>query len=310
MQRLAEGADMLCEPLHPPRTLRTKRRYLTAATPTCVRQSLRMFSKFVRVGDVAINYFHTGPSSLPDRTPALDSGELLLFLHGAGSNAHTWHNQLAHLEGRHSAVAVDLPGHGRSGSTEGLADLEAHVRFMAGFVEALDLRPFVLVGRALGGAVALAFARAHPRRLRGLVLVATPARFDIPQATLDLWHDVTRGRATQPFSTALFSPKAGMAVMRECFMEQVKTDPRVRYTDMLACRDVDLGAELDAVRVPALVITGRDDHFAPPDKAEAVQQRIAGAQLAVIEDAGHMLTSEQPAAFNAALSAFVDGLPR
>jgi len=269
-----------------------------------------MFSKYVSIGGVAINYFHTGASTLPDVTPALDRGELLVFLHGAGSNAHTWHRQLAHFEAAHSAVAFDFPGHGRSGSTEGLPDLDAHVRCTAAFADALALRPMVLVGRALGGAVALAFALAHQQRVRALVLVATPARLEVPQATLDTWHDVTRGRATQPFSPALFSPKVDMAVMRECFMEQVQTDPRVRYTDMLACNGLDFTAQLGALRAPTLVITGRDDHFAPPDKAEDLQRRIAGAQLAVIDDAGHMLTSEQPEGFNRAVEAFLSGLPR
>ena len=269
-----------------------------------------MFSKYVTVDGLAINYFHTGRSTLPVVTPAFDRGELLLFLHGAGSNAHTWHHQLAYFDARHSAVAVDWPGHGRSGSTEGLPDLDAHVRFTAGFAAALALRPSVVVGRALGGAVAVAFALAHPDRVRALVLVATPARFEIPPATLETWRNVTMGRATQPFSTALFSPKSGGAVMRECFMEQVKTDPRVRYTDLLACEGLDLTPRLAALRVPTLVITGRDDHFAPPDRAADLQSRIAGAQLVVVEDAGHMLTSEQPAAFNSAVEGFLEALPR
>jgi pimeloyl-ACP methyl ester carboxylesterase len=269
-----------------------------------------MFSKYVSVDGVAINYIHTGQSTLPEVTPSLDRGELLLFLHGAGSNAHTWHRQLAHIESEHAGVAVDLPGHGRSGSTEGLPDLDAHVRFTAAFADALALRPCVLVGRALGGAVAIAFARAHPQRVRALVLVATPAVFEIPTASLDTWRDVMRGRATQPFSPALFSPKVDMAVMRECFMEQVKTDPRVRYTDMVACAGLDFTAPASGLRLPVLVITGRDDSFAPPDKAAALQRLIPGAQLAVIEDAGHMLTSEQPEAFNAALGEFIRTLPR
>ena len=269
-----------------------------------------MFSKYVSIDGVAVNYFHGGRSTLPDVTPALDQGELLLFLHGAGSNAHTWHRQLDHFQAHHSALAVDLPGHGRSGSIEGLPDLDAHVRFTAAFTQALALRPCVLVGRALGGAVAIAVALAHPERVRALVLVATPARFELPQTSLDTWRDVSMGRATQPFSTALFSPKADFAVMRECFMEQVKTDPRVRYTDMLACNGLDFTARLGALALPALVITGRDDHFAPPDKAEDVQRRIAGAQLVIIEDAGHMLTGEQPDAFNRAVDAFLDTLPR
>jgi pimeloyl-ACP methyl ester carboxylesterase len=269
-----------------------------------------MFSKYVTVDGVAVNYFHTGRSTLPDVTPALDQGELLLFLHGAGSNAHTWHRQLEHFQQRHSALAVDLPAHGRSGSIEGLPDLDAHVRFTAAYADALALRPCVLVGRALGGAVAIAFALAHPAQVRALVLVATPARFVMPPASLDTWRAVTMGRATQPFSTALFSPKADMAVMRECFMEQVKTDPRVRYTDMLACDGVDFSQRLAELSVPTLVITGRDDHFAPPEQAEKVRRGIAGAQLTVVDDAGHMLTSEQPDAFNRAVEAFVEALPR
>lgn len=269
-----------------------------------------MFSKYATVADTALNYFHTGASTLPGTPPALERGELLLFLHGAGSNAHTWHRQLAHFDAAHSAVALDFPGHGRSGGTEGLADLDAHVRCLADFAATLRLRPAVIVGRALGGAVAVAFAAAHPERVRALVLVATPPRFAIPPTALDTWREVTMGRATQPFAMNLFSPGADMAVVRECFMEQVKTDPRVRYTDMLACDGVDLTQRLAALRVPTLVITGRDDHFAPPAQAEAVQQLVPGARLAVIDAAGHMLTSEQPAAFNAAVEQFLAELPR
>ncbi|MDX2170973.1 MAG: alpha/beta fold hydrolase [Deltaproteobacteria bacterium] len=268
-----------------------------------------MFSKYVTIDGVAVNYFHTGASTLPGTPPALDQGELLLFAHGAGSNAHTWHRQLAHVAAAHSGVALDFPGHGRSGSTEGLPDLAAHVRCVAAFADQVARRPVVFVGRALGGAVGLGFAAAHPERLRALVLVATPARFAIPPASLDTWHAVTMGRATQPFDMRLFAPGADMAVVRECFMEQVKTDPRVRYTDLLAGNGLDFTAQLGALRVPTLVITGRHDHFCPPDKAEDVQRAIPGAQLAVIENAGHMLTSEQPDAFNAAVDAFLATLP-
>jgi pimeloyl-ACP methyl ester carboxylesterase len=268
-----------------------------------------MFSKYVTVDGVAINYFHTGRSTLPDAAPALDCGALLFFLHGAGSNGHTWHRQLAHFDAAHSAVALDFPGHGRSGSSEGLSDLDAHVRCTHGFATSLGLRPFVLVGRAMGGAVAIAFALAHPERVRALVLVATPPRFDIPPASLDTWRDVTMGRATQPFSPALFSPTVDMAVMREAFMEQVKTDPRVRYSDLLTSNGLDLSDHLAALRVPTLVITGRDDHFAPPEKAEEVQRLIPGARLAVVENAGHTLASEQPEAFNRAVQSFVEALP-
>jgi 3-oxoadipate enol-lactonase len=269
-----------------------------------------MFSKYVDVGGVAANYFHTGRSTLPGSIPALAPGELLLFVHGAGSNAHTWRRQLDHFERDHSALAVDLPAHGRSGATEGLPSLNEMVRFTLAFADALKLRPFVFVGRAMGGAIGLETARSHPERLRGLVLVATPARFEIPQASLDTWHDVSRGRKTQPFATDLFSPKTDFAIMREAWMEQVKTDPRVRYTDLLACRGADFTARLGGVKVPTLVITGSDDRFATPEKAEEVRHAIPGARLVVVDEAGHTLSSEKPDAFNAAVEEFLAELPK
>src|SRR5512143_3511509 len=111
-------------------------------------------------------------------------------------------------------------------------------------------------------------ASPRPRRVRALVLVATTTRLEIPEQRLDTWRQVMLGRATQPLSTALFSPKTDITDMREACMEQVKTDPRVRYHDLLACNGVDLTSHLNAIAVPTLVITGRDDHFAPPEKAE------------------------------------------
>jgi pimeloyl-ACP methyl ester carboxylesterase len=267
-----------------------------------------MYSKYVSVGGIPVNYFHNGPSTLPGVVPPLDRGELLLFLHGAGSNAHTWHRQLDSFEGKHSAVAFDFPGHGRSGSTEGLKSIGAYEGFTGAFVEALALRPFVLVGRAMGGAIALSLALACPERVRALVLVATTARFEIPPQSLDTWRNVMLGRATQPFSTALFSPRTDFAVMREAWMEQVKTDPRVRYFDLLACDGFDLTPRLGEIKAPALVITGRDDHFAPPEKAEDLARRIPGAKLVVVGDAGHTLAGEQPERFNRALDEFVSSL--
>jgi len=267
-----------------------------------------MHSKYAYVGAIAVNYFHTGPSTLPGVVPPFDQGELLLFVHGAGSNAHTWHRQLAHFEGQHSAIALDFPGHGRSGGTEGFKSVEAYVEFATQFVDALRLRPFVFVGRAMGGAVGLSFALAHPERLRALVLVSTPAKLEIPQEGLDTWRNVMRGRMPQPFSTALFSPTADLAVMREAWMEQVKTDPRVRYFDMLACQGFDFAARASEVKAPTLVIAGRDDGFAPPEKTEALQRRIPNSQLVVIDDAGHTLASEQPERFNEAIEQFVTSL--
>ncbi|MFO0926704.1 MAG: alpha/beta fold hydrolase [Gemmataceae bacterium] len=62
---------------------------------------------------------------------------------------------------------------------------------------------------------------------------------------------------------------------------------------------------LGQIRVPTLIVVGKEDALTPPSVAEAMQTRIAGAELAVVDAAGHLSNLEQPAAFTAAVAAFV-----
>ena len=264
-----------------------------------------MPTKYITVDGTAVHYFHTGRTTLPNVAPALNQGELLLFVHAAGSNGNTWHRQLAGFAEAHSPLAFDFPGHGRSGGTESLKSIEAYRDFLAAFMDVLRLRPGVLIGRSMGGAIAMAYVLAHPERVRGLVLVATAARFELPQALLDTWKNVMNGRAQQPFTTDAFSPKTDFAVMREMWMEQVKTDPRVRYFDLVACNQFDISSRLGEIKVPTLIVAGRDDTITPPQQSEALHAGIKGSKLVVIEDAGHMVSNEKAEEFNASLRDFL-----
>ena len=154
----------------------------------------------------------------------------------------------------------------------------------------------------------MAYALAHPKRVRALVLVATAAHFELPQSMLDTWKNVMLGRAPQPFTTEAFSSKTDFAVMREAWMEQVKTDPRVRYFDLVACNQFDITERLGEINIPALIVAGRDDAFTPPQQSEALHKGIKGSKLLIIEDAGHTVSNEKPDEFNAAVHDFLAGL--
>ena len=77
-------------------------------------------------------------------------------------------------------------------------------------------------------------------------------------------------------------------------MEQIKTDPRVRYFDLVACQQVDLTARLGEIRKPTLVLAGQDDVTTPVAQSELLRDRIAGAKLTVVPQAGHWLPLEKP----------------
>ena len=88
------------------------------------------------------------------------------------------------------------------------------------------------------------------------------------------------GRAPQAFNTDGYSPKTvkeNFDVMREGWMEQIKTDPRVRYTDILACAQVDLRDAIAKINKPTLILAGADDKGTTPADAEFIASKIRGA---------------------------------
>jgi pimeloyl-ACP methyl ester carboxylesterase len=267
-----------------------------------------LHSKYVQIGDDAVHYLHTGPTTLPDVPPALDRGALIVLLHAAGSNAGMWRRQLAGLGERHSVVALDLPGHGRSSGVEGPPTVEDAATVVERFLDAVTRRPCVLVGRSMGGAVALVVASRARERVQGLVLACSAACFALADTMIATARDVARGRLPQQFGTETFSPATAMDLMREAWMEQVKTDPRVRLTDLLACRSFDGRPLLAQVAVPALVVAGADDGITPPAKSEELARGIPGARLEVIAQAGHQAPLEQSDRFNALVADFAERL--
>ena len=242
-----------------------------------------MPAKYVTVDGTAVHYLHSGPTTLPDVPPALDRGRLFVLVHAAGSNAGMWRRQVEAAAVDDSVVALDLPGHGRSSGVEGLPTLDACAEFVVRFAAALRLRRFVLAGGAV--------------------------RFPIRDENLAVLRDVVRGRLPQQFSTETFSPATGMDLMREAWTEQVKTDPRVRLTDLLACQGFDGRELLDRIRTPTLVVAGADDQVTPVALAEELARGIREARLEVIPAAGHQAPLEQADRFNRLVAVFAAALP-
>ena len=266
-----------------------------------------MPAKYVTIDGTAVHYLHSGVTTLPDEPPPLERGRLFLLVHAAGSNAGMWRRQMEGLAAEHSVVALDLPGHGRSGGLDGLPTIEAYAECVAAFARATRLRRFVLVGRSMGGAIGLVLAARHPELLAGLVLACSAAKFALSAESIDSTRNVVRGRQPQQFTTETFSPSTGVDLMREAFMEQVKTDPRVKLNDLLACQAFDGEPVLAMIRTPTLVVVGADDGVTPPSCSETLAKGIAGARLETLAQAGHQAPLEQAVAFNEFVCAFGEG---
>src|SRR5579871_5052576 len=121
--------------------------------------------RFVKVNGVRLHYVTAG------------KGPLILFLHGFPEFWYEWNNQLSEFARDHQAVAPDLRGYNLSDKPESLDQYQISVLIEDVRALAQELAPgrkFVLVGHDWGGALAWAFAIAHPDMLEKLVIVNAP----------------------------------------------------------------------------------------------------------------------------------------
>jgi len=267
-----------------------------------------MPTKYIEVSGHATYFHYAGQTTLPGVAPDFSRGRKLVLVHGAGSNGRVWHHQIDALAAAHSPIALDLPGHGRSAGVEGLATVGDYSQFVAAFLDALKIESAVLGGRSMGGAIAMDFALRYPARVKGLVLVATAAKFPITADRLAALQAVTMGRAPQAFVTDGYAQrtiKEKFDVVREGWMEQIKTDPRVRYTDMVACSNFDLTEQIAKIDKPTLILAGAEDQGTSPAAAEFIKSKIRGAKLVVLPDAAHNIPNERPEEVNAAIDQFL-----
>jgi pimeloyl-ACP methyl ester carboxylesterase len=232
----------------------------------------------------------------PDEAPAL------VCVHGAGGSHLNWPAEMRRLPGA-TVYALDLPGHGQS-SGAGRRTIGEYVAVLVSFLEALHLADAVIVGHSMGGAVALEMALSHPERVRGLVLVGSGARLRVAPAILQGLLDDFEGMVKH-ISDWVYGPSVPDELKRLSQELLAETSPTVMHGDFLACDAFDVVARLGEIRAPTLVITGAADRMTPVKYARFLAQNIRGAQLVLLEDAGHMVMLERPQEVAEAVARFV-----
>lgn len=269
-----------------------------------------MPQKYARVGGVATFVHHVGPTTLPERPPALTRGETVVCLHGASPSSAEFVDLLARLEPAHSPLAFDRPGHARSAGLDALPSVARMSDFTRALCAALGIERCVLLGASMGGAVALETALAAPGLVRALVLVASRARFSAGAELLERLRLITEGKARREFDRSGYSPAATPDVMRRGFMEELKTDPRVLYGNMRALDGWSREADLARVACPTLVVVGEDDSEDVRAQADVLAAGIPRARKVVIPKCGHRVALEQPEALANEVTAFLAELAR
>ena len=111
------------------------------------------------------------------------AGQPVLLIHGYPLNRSLWAPQVAGLARRARVLALDLPGHGESSVPPGPYSMEGFADACLSLLDAIGITERVVVcGLSMGGYIAFAAWRRHPERIAGLILAATKAGADSPEA--------------------------------------------------------------------------------------------------------------------------------
>ena len=266
-------------------------------------------------GGVRFSYRAAGGGTATGPGAEAGTGPPLVLLHGIGSNARSWREQLAGLGGLRAIVAWDAPGYGDSTPVARPRPAAAdYADRLARFLDGLGLDRIVLLGHSLGALVAGAFAAARPDRVERLILAnaalghrADPAA-PLPPPAQDRLDDLAAlgpaGLAAKraPRLLSVAATPAQVARARAA-MAEIHPDGYRQAVAMLA--QGDLAADAGAVAARTLVLSASEDSVTPPAGSRALAAAMPNARYHEIPDAGHLSYLERPAAFNAAVHEFL-----
>lgn len=200
-----------------------------------------------------------------------------ILIHGSGHRADSWRETISYLDRREDILCPELSAtlNGREASFPNL-----RAAFAAYYAQAGG--PVHLCGLSLGGILALDYALDHPEHVKTLVLIGTPHR--VPKLAFALQNVVFR-----------FLPKSAFASMA--------FDKRDTFALGNSMKDLDFSGRLGELRCPTLILCGEKDG-ANLRSARFLAGHIPGAELEIIEDAGHVVNEENPRALAERLNEF------
>ncbi len=248
----------------------------------------------INIKDVSLNYAEAGNSN----------NHTIVFAHPLLWGAEMFDSMISELAKDFHVVAVDIHGHGQSGYRDSLT-LDDMTDDFYRLIEKLRLSKVTWFGYSIGGMLGMRLALAHPEKVNSLILMATTARLDAPnikKQTLQLWEmfrDGHRANIAEPALQFFFARKTyeNQPELVEHYRNKLmnfKETGGMFEAALAAFKRDDIGDKISAIKVPTLVIAGKEDLTATPQEAEFIASRIPNAQLKIIEDANHLLAVEKP----------------
>ena len=266
--------------------------------------------RYVEVEGLRLHYLEEG------------EGEPVLLLHGWPTSSYLWRDVIGPLARTNRAIALDLPGFGRSDKPlDASYSFRFYERALTGFLDAVGVERVALAVHDVGGPIGLYWAAQHPERVTRLALLNTLvyARLSVAAIAFVL---ASRVPGVRGFLT---SPSGIRRAIRFGVHDKSRlSDETIRaYQEPFATREAqrvlqragtrlhpgglrEIERWLPSLEAPVRIVYGKRDRILP-DVARTmkkVQRDVGGAEMTVLDDCGHFLQEERPEEIGELLSAF------
>ena len=263
-----------------------------------------MKEKFLMAGSTALHIADSGVGE-----------KCVVLLHGYLESMYVWDDFAPLLTPSVRVITVDIPGHGISEVKGEVHTMEMVADVLHEMLKSLEIERVTMVGHSMGGYVALAFCARYPEQLDGLVLLSSTPNPDTEAKRENRRREIALVRAGKKDALARVAPEAG-------FAEQNRRRLRSYIDDLTECVHIteddgivallggmmeraDQNEMLRKSAVPQLFILGKKDGYIPVEVAEEIVANHPQAQVAWLEESGHMGFIEEPETCAEALLKFV-----
>jgi pimeloyl-ACP methyl ester carboxylesterase len=259
----------------------------------------------ITVNNLTVSYIDEGPTNSPT----------IIFIHGFPLNKWMWGKQIEILKENYRVIAYDIRGHGNTDMGNDNFSIELFVNDLLSLMDSLKIDRTILCGFSMGGYIALNAIENYPERFDALLLCDTNCAADMPEAkekrmkTIDIIKEKGLEQYAEESLKKLFAPISfskhieEIAIVREMIM---KTSKQSLYKTLHALAErTETCTKVHKLKVPVLIMVGKEDEITPPDVALLMHEKIKGSIIHIIDHAGHISNMENSREFNNQLSGFL-----
>ena len=230
-------------------------------------------------------------------------GPNVLMLHGWTADMHRWDKVVENLKGHYNFILLDLRGHGESDKPENAGyTLDHYVNDVISVINEMNLDKVVVAGHSMGGMIAQKLYFKVPDKIGGLILIGTTAKvvdnfsmkFNTSFALF--MFKIAYNFAFKTVLSRAFSNLTPKEEKEKLIEMGLKNTPK--YVVIESFRDFvknfDMRNKLKEIKTPTLILVGENDRMLPPRMSRFLADNIKGAELHIIDEAGHEVMLEKP----------------